>query len=126
MVVQEFLSSNKLRLIIRSHEGPDARERRDDLDKMTDGYTVDHMTASKAPIRQSSVPLPARTATYHGSATAFQEMGCHSSSRGELAGMCGSIKTDAAAVSVQSDAILRMHCLAPCLVCVAGVQVACL
>lgn len=42
--VQRFLSENGLRLVLRSHEGPDAREGRDDMQPMTGGYTLDHDT----------------------------------------------------------------------------------
>lgn len=33
-VTQRFLTDNKLRLILRSHEGPDSRERRPDMPDM--------------------------------------------------------------------------------------------
>ncbi|KAM7258514.1 hypothetical protein ACFE04_014255 [Oxalis oulophora] len=39
---QEFLTKFQLKLIIRSHEGPDAREKRPGLSKMDEGYTIDH------------------------------------------------------------------------------------
>lgn len=35
-----------LQLIIRSHEGPDAREKRQDLGRMDEGYTIDHEVES--------------------------------------------------------------------------------
>ncbi len=35
---------NGLTLLLRSHEGPDAREGRDDMQPMLQGYTVDHDT----------------------------------------------------------------------------------
>ena len=41
---QRFLADNGLRLILRSHEGPDAREGRDDMEPMAQGYTLDHDT----------------------------------------------------------------------------------
>ena len=41
-VTQAFLAANRLRLIIRSHEGPDAREKRPDMGGMGDGWCVDH------------------------------------------------------------------------------------
>ena len=46
---EAFLVANGLTLIIRSHEGPDARMKRDDRDAvgdMMDGWSVDHTTAS--------------------------------------------------------------------------------
>lgn len=43
--LQRFLTENGLRLVLRSHEGPDAREGREDgMQPMTAGYTVDHDT----------------------------------------------------------------------------------
>jgi len=39
---QAFLRANGLRLVIRSHEGPDAREKRADMGSMGDGWSVDH------------------------------------------------------------------------------------
>jgi len=44
---QAFLAANGLRLIIRSHEGPDARDaewRPDFMPPMLAGYTLDHET----------------------------------------------------------------------------------
>jgi hypothetical protein len=44
--LQRFLLENGLRLIIRSHEGPDARVRREDgMASMDEGYSVDHVTS---------------------------------------------------------------------------------
>jgi len=43
--MQGFLKENKLKLIIRSHEGPDAREARPEMPHMLEGYTTDHETA---------------------------------------------------------------------------------
>ena len=45
--MQEFLSTNNLKLILRSHEGPDARDKREDMQGMDNGYTLDHQTQSK-------------------------------------------------------------------------------
>jgi hypothetical protein len=42
--LQRFLAENGLRLVLRSHEGPDAREGREDMQGMTQGYTLDHDT----------------------------------------------------------------------------------
>jgi len=39
MLTSSFLST---KLIIRSHEGPDARDKRHDLLRMDKGYTIDH------------------------------------------------------------------------------------
>ncbi|TVT99147.1 hypothetical protein EJB05_55496 [Eragrostis curvula] len=41
-ITQQFLRTNNLKLIIRSHEGPDARDKRHDLLGMDKGYTIDH------------------------------------------------------------------------------------
>ncbi|KAG0524539.1 hypothetical protein BDA96_07G220300 [Sorghum bicolor] len=41
-ITQQFLQTNHLKLIIRSHEGPDARDKRHDLLEMDNGYTIDH------------------------------------------------------------------------------------
>ncbi|KAK3122136.1 hypothetical protein QOZ80_8BG0665560 [Eleusine coracana subsp. coracana] len=41
-ITQHFLRTNNLKLIIRSHEGPDARDKRHDLLGMDKGYTIDH------------------------------------------------------------------------------------
>ena len=43
-VTERFLRENGLRLILRSHEGPDAREGREDMGNMLEGYTLDHDT----------------------------------------------------------------------------------
>jgi hypothetical protein len=50
LLLQAFLSANNLKLIIRSHEGPDARMKRAEEDQMPSidtGYSVDHETPSK-------------------------------------------------------------------------------
>ncbi|KAF7124294.1 hypothetical protein RHSIM_Rhsim12G0012700 [Rhododendron simsii] len=39
---EDFLKKFNLTLIIRSHEGPDARHKREDLGGMDNGYTIDH------------------------------------------------------------------------------------
>lgn len=49
-----FISCNQL--IIRSHEGPDARDKRDDLAGMDVGYTVDHVVESGKLITVFSAP----------------------------------------------------------------------
>jgi len=54
--LQEFLSANQLKLIIRSHEGPDARAKRpacDALPSVDSGFAVDHNTPSEARARCS-------------------------------------------------------------------------
>ncbi|CAN6245668.1 unnamed protein product [Urochloa humidicola] len=55
-VTQEFLETNNLKLIIRSHEGPDARHYRDDLPGIDKGYAVDHVVKSEMLITLFSVP----------------------------------------------------------------------
>ncbi|GJP53173.1 hypothetical protein CLOM_g12362 [Closterium sp. NIES-68] len=39
---QMFMEAHGLKLIIRSHEGPDAREKRPEMKPMSEGLTVDH------------------------------------------------------------------------------------
>eukprot|EP00803_Ostreobium_quekettii_P007746 evm.model.scf_1668.1 EVM.evm.TU.scf_1668.1 scf_1668:79-3299(+) len=41
-VTNAFLKENDLKLVIRSHEGPDARDRRGDMPDMMKGFSVDH------------------------------------------------------------------------------------
>lgn len=43
-VTQAFLEANKLKLIIRSHEGPDARWKREGMQDMAKGHSLDHAT----------------------------------------------------------------------------------
>lgn len=45
-ITEQFLKENGLQLVIRSHEGPDARVDRDDMPPMTPGYSTDHVTES--------------------------------------------------------------------------------
>ncbi|KAI4314680.1 hypothetical protein L6164_027567 [Bauhinia variegata] len=52
----EFLKKHQLKLIIRSHEGPDAREKRDGFDGMAEGYTIDHIVESGKLITLFSAP----------------------------------------------------------------------
>jgi serine/threonine-protein phosphatase 5 len=47
-VTEQFLRENGLRLLIRSHEGPDARHDRKDMSAMLTGYTLDHVTSAGA------------------------------------------------------------------------------
>ncbi|XP_008799140.1 serine/threonine-protein phosphatase 7 [Phoenix dactylifera] len=53
---EEFLKKYNLKLIIRSHEGPDARDKRHDLTAMNDGYTIDHTVESGKLITLFSAP----------------------------------------------------------------------
>ena len=45
--VQAFLEANNLKLIIRSHEGPDARWKREGMQDMNKGHSLDHVTPGK-------------------------------------------------------------------------------
>ena len=45
-ITEAFLKANKLKLIIRSHEGPDARQSRPEMPDMLQGFTTDHETVS--------------------------------------------------------------------------------
>ncbi|PKI67322.1 hypothetical protein CRG98_012271 [Punica granatum] len=53
---EEFLKQYQLKLIIRSHEGPDAREKRPGLAGMDHGYTIDHVVESGKLITLFSAP----------------------------------------------------------------------
>ncbi|KAH7566134.1 hypothetical protein ACOSP7_022438 [Xanthoceras sorbifolium] len=53
---EEFLKKFNLKLIIRSHEGPDAREKRPGLAGMDNGYTIDHDVESGKLITLFSAP----------------------------------------------------------------------
>ncbi|XP_047317902.1 serine/threonine-protein phosphatase 7 [Impatiens glandulifera] len=53
---EEFLRKFNLKLIIRSHEGPDAREKRSGLGGMDEGYTIDHTVESGKLITLFSAP----------------------------------------------------------------------
>jgi hypothetical protein len=46
-LTQEFLSTNGLSLILRSHEGPDARDKRTDLGQVLNGHALDHDVPGK-------------------------------------------------------------------------------
>jgi serine/threonine-protein phosphatase 5 len=51
MLLQAFLRDNGLKMIIRSHEGPDARIQRSNDDKMGSidgGFSIDHDTPSRS------------------------------------------------------------------------------
>jgi serine/threonine-protein phosphatase 5 len=43
-ITQQFLEAHNLQLIVRSHEGPDARCGREDMQSMQEGFTLDHNT----------------------------------------------------------------------------------
>ncbi len=53
---QEFLGANGLRLILRSHEGPDARWGREDLPGMKEGFSIDHVTPAGCLMTVFSAP----------------------------------------------------------------------
>lgn len=53
---EQFLKRNNFKLIIRSHEGPDARDKRHDLSGMQNGYTIDHEVQSGKLITLFSAP----------------------------------------------------------------------
>lgn len=56
MLIVDELPILELQLIIRSHEGPDAREKRSGLSGMERGYTIDHEVASGKLITLFSAP----------------------------------------------------------------------
>ncbi|BFG32857.1 hypothetical protein CerSpe_191310 [Prunus speciosa] len=53
---EDFLKNCQRKLIIRSHEGPDAREKRPGLGGMDEGYTIDHIVESGKLITLFSAP----------------------------------------------------------------------
>ena len=53
---EKFLKQEGLRLIIRSHEGPDARERRPEMRSMDDGFSIDHSTRQGQLVTVFSAP----------------------------------------------------------------------
>ncbi|XP_024396295.1 serine/threonine-protein phosphatase 7 isoform X2 [Physcomitrium patens] len=53
---QEFMEKHKLKLIVRSHEGPDARDKRPEMDPMNKGYTIDHVVKAGKLITLFSAP----------------------------------------------------------------------
>ena len=55
-MTEQFLSENKLKLIIRSHEGPDARIYREDMKSLNGGYSIDHEGTSGKLITVFSAP----------------------------------------------------------------------
>ncbi|EFJ50937.1 hypothetical protein VOLCADRAFT_103728 [Volvox carteri f. nagariensis] len=55
-ITEAFLRANGLRLIIRSHEGPDARDKRSDLPQVLQGYSFDHNTPAGQLVTVFSAP----------------------------------------------------------------------
>lgn len=55
-VVKGVVLQFEVQLIIRSHEGPDARDKRHDLSGMDHGYTIDHEVDSGKSITIFSAP----------------------------------------------------------------------
>ncbi|KAM0013913.1 putative protein-serine/threonine phosphatase [Helianthus debilis subsp. tardiflorus] len=53
---EDFLKKSGLKLIIRAHEGPDAREKRPGFGGMDEGYTIDHVVPSGKLITVFSAP----------------------------------------------------------------------
>ncbi|EFJ07603.1 hypothetical protein SELMODRAFT_429646 [Selaginella moellendorffii] len=53
---QEFMDKHKLKLIVRSHEGPDARQKRPEMASMDKGYTIDHVVKAGKLITLFSAP----------------------------------------------------------------------
>ncbi len=45
-LLQSFLRANGLKLILRSHEGPDARAAKLGMGKMLEGFSLDHQVAA--------------------------------------------------------------------------------
>ncbi|GIL70676.1 hypothetical protein Vretifemale_1400 [Volvox reticuliferus] len=55
-ITEAFLTANGLRLIIRSHEGPDARDKRSDLPQVLEGFSFDHNTPAGQLVTVFSAP----------------------------------------------------------------------
>eukprot|EP01023_Acetabularia_acetabulum_P006508 TRINITY_DN12704_c0_g2_i1.p1 TRINITY_DN12704_c0_g2~~TRINITY_DN12704_c0_g2_i1.p1 ORF type:complete len:417 (-),score=75.81 TRINITY_DN12704_c0_g2_i1:96-1346(-) len=55
-ITRDFLSENELELIIRSHEGPDARLAREDMPDVLEGFSEDHVTNAGKLITLFSAP----------------------------------------------------------------------
>eukprot|EP00210_Caulerpa_lentillifera_P006344 g6060.t1 len=55
-VTAQFLEANDLKLIIRSHEGPDARQFRNGMSDMMTGYSIDHETKNGNLVTVFSAP----------------------------------------------------------------------
>mmetsp|Transcript_33581 Transcript_33581/g.73290 ORF Transcript_33581/g.73290 Transcript_33581/m.73290 type:complete len:470 (-) Transcript_33581:88-1497(-) len=55
-VTQQFLEQNNLQLVVRSHEGPDARSKRPDMKDITGGYTEDHVVPAGKLVTLFSAP----------------------------------------------------------------------
>ena len=53
---QQFLGKAGLRLLLRSHEGPDVRELQPGLPPMSSGWSLDHETPSECGAGQSLTP----------------------------------------------------------------------
>eukprot|EP00271_Cylindrocystis_brebissonii_P006699 TRINITY_DN1947_c0_g1_i1.p1 TRINITY_DN1947_c0_g1~~TRINITY_DN1947_c0_g1_i1.p1 ORF type:complete len:435 (-),score=60.05 TRINITY_DN1947_c0_g1_i1:314-1618(-) len=53
---QSFLLQNKLKLIVRSHEGPDARLKQPEMESMAQGFTIDHVVQAGRLITLFSAP----------------------------------------------------------------------
>jgi len=58
LLLQTFLADNGLKLILRSHEGPDARFERDDMADMQQGWTTDHQVAAGSLLTVFRSPPP--------------------------------------------------------------------
>ncbi|XP_039810148.1 serine/threonine-protein phosphatase 7-like isoform X1 [Panicum virgatum] len=55
-MTEKFMMENKLKLIVRSHEGPDARDQHIDFSGMNNGFTIDHQVNSGKLITVFSAP----------------------------------------------------------------------
>jgi len=55
-VTHAFLEANGVSLIVRSHEGPDARDKRTDLPHILDGHATDHVTPAGRLVTVFSAP----------------------------------------------------------------------
>eukprot|EP00871_Galdieria_phlegrea_P000960 jgi/Galph1/1865/GphlegSOOS_G545.1 len=52
-ITKQFLRSNHISYIIRSHEGPDAREKRKDFPGLIEGHSIDFVTIGKQKMENS-------------------------------------------------------------------------
>ncbi|GJQ13246.1 hypothetical protein GpartN1_g5037.t1 [Galdieria partita] len=81
-VTMQFLRCNRLNFVIRSHEGPDAREKRTEFPLLSQGYSVD-FKCSKNISTPSSSSSPSKSSTNTTAFHTFQDSSKHVETRTE-------------------------------------------